>query len=211
MAIGLLRLGSGFMKNVYWRLKSAVGVTIVDILATVALVATVSAIAAPAAVNMVDNSRLGMATRDVERELQYARLKAVATNRPMRVRFDCPSTGKLRVVEVIGTSQQPDAVKDPDSYTDRCSETLFPYSPTGADLSRLTRPNNDGPIRSLAPGVAFTAKKTLEFWPNGTVHADTAGTNPWPIVGTSVTITVTRKSKSKSIVVNGFGKIQQDR
>jgi Tfp pilus assembly protein FimT len=201
------------MKNVYWRLKSAVGFTLIDTLATCAVVATVSAIAAPAAVNIVDNTRLGMATRDVERELQFARLKAVATNRPMRVRFDCPSTGKLRVVELVGTPQQPDAVKDTDSYADRCSDTLFPYSPTGADQSRLTRPNNDGPIRTLAQGASFSAKKTLEFWPNGTVHADTNATppNPWPIVGTSVTITVTRKGQSKNIVVNGFGKIQMDR
>lgn len=199
------------MKNIHWRTKSAAGFTIVDTLATLAIVATVSAIAAPAAVNMVQNSRLGMAARDVERELQFARLKAVATNRPMRVRFDCPSAGKLRVVELIGTTQQPDAAKDPDSYTDRCSETLFPYSPTGADTSRLTRPNNDGPIRTLAQEVTFTSKTTLEFWPNGTVHTDSAGTNPWPIVGTSVTITIGRKGKSKNIVVNGFGKIQHDR
>lgn len=199
------------MKNVYWRMKRAVGYTLVDTLATVAVAATVSAIAAPAAVNMVDNSRIGIATRDIERELQYARLKAVATNRPMRVRFNCPSAGKFRAVELIGTTQLPDATKDADSYTDRCSETLFPYSPTGADMSRLTRPNNDGPIRTLPLGATFTATKTLEFWPNGTVHADTGAVNPWPIVGTSVTITVTRKSKNKNIVVNGFGKIQQDR
>lgn len=201
------------MKNVYKRLNSAVGVSLLDTLATVAVVATVSAIAAPAAVNIVDNTRLGMATRDVERELQFARLKAVASNRAMRVRFDCPSTGTLRVVEVIGTPQAPDSVKDSDSYADRCSETLFPYSPTGGDRSRLVRPNNDGPIRRLARGVSFSAKKTLEYWPNGTVHADTNATppTPWPIIGTSVTITVTRKGQSKNIVVNGFGKIQMDR
>ena len=199
--------------NVYWRLKSAVGFTLIDTLATCAIVATVSAIAAPAAVSMLESQRLGMAARDVERELQHARLKAVAANRPMRVRFDCPTTGQFRVVELIGTPQQPDAVKDPDSYADRCSETTFPYSPTGADQSRLTRPNNDGPIRRLAPGTTFTAKKTLEFWPNGTVHADASASppNPWSIVGTSVTITVTRKGKSKNLVVNGFGKIQMDR
>ena len=201
------------MKNVCSRLKSAVGVSLIDTLATVAVIATVSTMAAPAAVDIVENSRLGMASRDVDRELQFARLKAVATNRPMRVRFDCPATGKFRVVELIGTPQQPDAVKDPDSYVDRCSDVTFPYSPTGADQSRLTRPNNDGPIRTLPRGTTFTATKTLEFWPNGTVHSDARATspNPWSIVGSTVTITVTRKGKSKNIVVNGFGKIQMDR
>jgi len=155
--------------------------------------------------------RLGMSLRDVERELQFAKLKAVSTNRPMRVRFDCPSAGKLRVVEVIGTSALPDA-NDADAITNRCSETAYPYSPTGADRSRLTRPNNDGPVRTLFSGTTFTAKQTLEFWPNGTVHTpcqaacSTSGTQ----IGT-VTLTLKRKTKTKNITVNGLGKILLDR
>ena len=185
-----------------------------DTLMTVAVIATVSAIAAPSAVTMLDNQRLGMALRDVERELQFARLKAVASNRPMRVRFNCPVAGQLRVVELIGTTQLPDATKDVDSYLDRCSETIYPYSPTGADKSRLTRPNNDGPLQTLSSGATFTATKTLEFWPNGTVHADAAANppSPWPILGSGgATITISRKGASKNITVNGFGKIQLDR
>jgi hypothetical protein len=129
----------------------------------------------------------------------------------MRVRFDCPVAGKIRVVELLGTPAVPDA-KDADSYTTRCDETAYPYYPTGGDLSRLTRPNNDGPIRYLQFGTTFTAKKTLEFWPDGSVHADTGAGNPWPNVGTTgVTITLSRKGKTKNITVNGLGKIQSDR
>ena len=40
--------------------------------------------------NGVDGMRLGVSARDVERELQFARLKAVSTNRPMRIRFNAP-------------------------------------------------------------------------------------------------------------------------
>src|SRR5581483_7584878 len=98
--------------------------------------------------------------RDVERELQFARLKAVTTNRPMRVRFDCPAPGQFRVVEVIGTPAAPDP-NDSDTFLNRCNETQFPYSPTGADQSRLTRPNNDGPIRRLDASTSFTSKQTL--------------------------------------------------
>ena len=192
------------------RFRSASGVSLIDMLATAAVIATVSAIAAPAAVGMLENQRLGIATRDVERELQFARLKAVSTNRPMRVRFDCPSPGQMRVVELIGTLEAPDPAKDPDSYTARCSEALYPYKPTGADSSRLTRPNNDGPIRYLQSNTTFAAKKTLEFWSNGTVHADAGTGSPWPLAG-AVTITVTRKTKSKSITVNSLGKVQMDR
>jgi Tfp pilus assembly protein FimT len=199
------------MKHLVSRLHEAVGFSLTDMLATMAVIATVSAVAVPQAVNIVDQMRLGMAERDVERELQFARLKSVATNRPMRVRFDCPAAGQVRAVELIGTPAAPDA-NDADTYTSRCSEATYPYRPTGADQSRLTRPNNDGPIRYLQSGTTFTAKQTLEFWPNGTVHTacqnacDTTATQI-----TTVTITLTRKGSTKNITVNGIGKILMDR
>ena len=210
MAVSLL--GSyPVMKNEHRRFESAMGFSIIDLLVTVAIIATVSAMAVPQASNMVDSMRLGMAERDVERELQFARLKSVATSRPMRVRFDCPSTGKLRVVEVIGTPASPD-VNDADTVLTRCDEVTYPYSPTGADQSRLTRPNNDGPVRTLQSGTVFTVKKTLEFWADGSVHADAGTGNPWPNIGPAgATLTLTRKSKTKNITVNGLGKIQMDR
>lgn len=192
------------MTNSKSRLASAVGFTLVDVMATLAIIGTVAAMATPQLMDAVDSMRLGMSLRDVERELQFARLKSVSTNRPMRVRFDCPSVGKLRVVELIGTSAAPDA-NDADSVLNRCNETAYPYLPTGADHSRLTRPNNDGPVRTLYPGTTFTAEQTLEFWPNGTVH-DTTGNQ----INTA-TLTLSRKSKTKNITVNGLGKILQDR
>ena len=204
------------MKQVGRHRRSALGFSLVDMLATLAVISTVAAIATPSAVDLVDSMRLGMALRDVERELQFARLKAVSTSRPMRVRFDCPSAGRLRVVELIGTPAAPDA-NDADTYLTRCSETTYPYLPTGADKSRLTRPNNDGPIRLLQPKTTFTAsaswaKKTLEFWSDGSVHADAGTGNPWPNIGSAgVTITLSRKGKTKNITVNGLGKILQDR
>ncbi len=199
------------MKNLIRRLGGEAGISLIDMIASCAVIATVSAMAVPQLVNTVDLLRLGMAVRDVERELQFARLKAVATNRPMRIRFDCPSAGKVRVVELIGTSTRPDA-NDADSVVNRCNETTYPYRPTGADQSRLTRPNNDGPVRTLYSGTSFTAKQTLEFWPNGTVHTacqNNCDAGP-PQIGT-VTLTLLRKSKTKNITVNGLGKILMDR
>ena len=181
---------------------------------TVAVIATVAGVAVPQVNSGLDSMRLGMALRDVERELQFARLKAVSSSRPMRVRFDCPSVGQLRVVELLGTTAVPDA-NDADTATVgaiRCNETTYPYRPTGTDTSRLTRPNNDGPIRLLQPNTTFAAKKTLEFWPDGSVHADAGTGNPWPNIGAAgVTITLARKGKTKNIQVNGLGKIVLDR
>jgi Tfp pilus assembly protein FimT len=196
------------------RLERESGFSLIDMMMTLAVIATVAGLAVPQATSALDSMRLGMALRDVERELQFARLKAVSTSRPMRVRFDCPAAGQLRVVELIGTTALPDA-NDADTPlvgAVRCSEQSYPYSPTGADQSRLTRPNNDGPIRLLQKDTTFTGKKTLEFWADGSVHADGGTGNPWPNIGTTgVTIVLTRKGKSKTIVVNGLGKIKMDR
>jgi hypothetical protein len=143
--------------------------------------------------------------------MQFAKLKAVSSQSPMRVRFNCPVAGQVRVVELIGTSKNPDP-NDADTYLARCDEATYPYKPTGSDSSRLTKPNNDGAIRRLETNVTLTAAQTLEFWPDGTVHfpggAGVAGGN----IGTvGVTITLTKGTKTKNIVVNGLGKIQMDR
>ena len=182
------------------------GFTLVDILATIAIIATMAAIATPQMVDGVDRMRLGMSARDVERELQFARLKSVSTNRPMRIRFNCPVAGQFRVVELIGTPRVPLAA---DGAANRCDETIYPYRPTGSDSNRLTRPNNDGALRRLQPLATFTVFPTLEFWPDGSVHMDGGVGNPWPpLTAAGATITVSRKSKTRNITVNTLGKIK---
>ena len=193
------------------RFTDSRGMTLVDMVATIAILGALLAVSVPPLVSMVDGYRLGMATRTVERELQFAKLKAVSAESPMRVRFNCPVAGQVRVVELIGTSAVPNA-NDADNYTDRCKESLYPYKATGSDTSRLTKPNNDGPVRILDSSVTITASKTIEFWPDGTAHVDANAGNPWPGAGSpGVTITLTRKGVTKNIVVNGLGKIQMDR
>jgi Tfp pilus assembly protein FimT len=176
---------------------------------TVAVIGIVTAIAVPSTLTYLDRYRLGMSVRDVERELQFARLKAVSTSQAMRLRFNCPTARSFRALEVIGTPAAPDVR---DSASDRCDQTTYPYRANGADTSRTTRPNNDGAVRYLQVGVTTLAAPTLEFWADGTVHADTGAGNPWPAVGNAgATITLTRKSETKNSVVNGLGKIQMDR
>jgi hypothetical protein len=182
------------------------GFTLVDTLATIAIIATMAAIAAPQMIDGADRMRLGMSARDVERELQFARLKSVSTNRPMRIRFNCPVAGQFRVVELIGTPRVPLAA---DGAANRCDETVYPYRPTGSDSNRLTRPNNDGALRRLQPLATFTAFPTLEFWPDGSVHANTGVGDPWPtLTAAGATVTVSRKGKTRNITVNALGKIQ---
>jgi type II secretory pathway pseudopilin PulG len=191
-----------FRNRHHARLRDARGFTLIDTLATLAVFATVSAIALPRLTNSLEGQRLGMEARNVERELQSARLSAVASNRPIRVRFNCPSTGKYRRVEVIGTVNVPHADDAEARAVARCG---YPFP--AADTNPLTRPNNDGQTLQLNSTVTFTAVQTLEFWPDGTVHVP-AVTNPWPRLGaTDAAITVAKGSSTKSIKVNSLGKI----
>lgn len=192
--------------SAYWRrtpLHDAAGFSLMDTLATLAVAATIAGIAVPIVTNAFENQRLGVETRNVERELQAARLSAVSTNRPIRVRFNCPSARMYRRVEVIGTVNTPQTDDADSRAAARCA---YPYP--AADTNPLTRPNNDGPILQLNSALAFSAVQTLEFWPNGTVHVP-ASTNPWPLVGsTGATITLSKGSSYKSIQVNSLGKIR---
>jgi type II secretory pathway pseudopilin PulG len=190
----------------YWRrtpLQGAAGFSLMDTLATLAVAATVAAIAVPIVTNSFENQRLGIEARNVERELQTARLSAVATNRPIRIRFNCPSTGMYRRVELIGTVNVPHA---DDAETRAAARCGYPHP--AADLNPLTRPNNDGPPLQLYTSVMFTAVQTLEFWPDGTVHVPSP-TYPWDKLGaTDATVTLAKGSSTKSIKVNSLGKIK---
>jgi Tfp pilus assembly protein FimT len=190
-----------------WR--SPRGFTLVEQMFTLGLLVTVSAIAVPLLSNAVENQRLGMEARNVEREMQLARLNAVATNRPIRLRFNCPAVGNYRRVEVIGSINNPNTGDDADNRAaTRCNATSYPYP--AADADPLTRPNNDGPIMRLNSKVTFMSVQTLEFWPNGTVHVYSATNGqPWPQIGSNpVNILLAQSATTRSVTVNTLGKTQ---
>jgi prepilin-type N-terminal cleavage/methylation domain-containing protein len=180
------------------------GFTLVDLLAVIALVAVISAIGIPSMLAARDRMRLGQAAREVERELQTAKSRAVAKSRPMRVRFDCPAEGSYRAVELIGTAAAPVAA---DAALNRCSADAYPYPPD--DLDPNTRPNLDGPVRILDSSVSFTASQTIEFRPDGTAYRDPGGGAAFALIPTTgINIRVARNGVTRTITVNGLGKVQ---
>ena len=182
--------------------SSPAGWSLVDLMITVAVFAVVAAGAVPVFTNMTEALKLSQGLREVEREMQTARLKSVTSNRPIRVRFNCPVNGEYRMVELLGTTATPLAA---DLSADRCKESSYS---TGGDGNPLTRPNHDGPPKLLPKDVAFGTAATLEFWPDGTVHKDTGAGTPWlTLSGSGTAITLTKGSLVKSITVNGLGKI----
>jgi type II secretory pathway pseudopilin PulG len=170
----------------------------------VAMIATLAAMAIPTMQRMGDAIALGQAQRIVQSTLQQARLKSVTSNRIMRVRFNCPSAGQMRMVELIGTPTAPAAQ---DTATNRCSDTVYPYP--APDNNSVTLPNNDGPIQRIDSNVSFGATQTIEFRPTGTAWSvNTDGTSSAPLAGTGVSITVTKGSSVKTVTINALGRVQ---
>jgi len=179
------------------------GFTFVDIVAVLAILGVVLAIAVPSVANAIESTRLAQVTREVERELQTAKSRAVGKGRPVRIRFNCPAAGMYRITELIGTPAAPAAA---DIAANRCSEAIYPFPAN--DNNPLTLPNLDGPVRRLLSDATFSVAQTLEFWPDGTAHYD-AGIVPWsmiPVAG--INVRVARKGVISTITVNGLGKIQ---
>jgi len=196
-------------RNIAWLSGSARGFSLVDQMLTLGLIGTLCAIAVPSLKNTIDGQRLGMESRAVEREIQLARLNAVTTNRPIRLRFNCPSAGYYRRVELIGSVNSPNLGDDADNRAAvRCNDATYPFP--AADNDPITKPNNDGPKMQLNSKVTFGATQTLEFWPNGTVHVYNAANAAWPYVSpaTPVNIILTSAGVSRSVTVNVLGKTQ---
>lgn len=182
------------------RLRSASGYTLTDIMMTVAISATVMAVALPSARNATDSIRVSGSGRDVERELQTARLKAVSANRTMRVRLNCPQLKQFRTVEITG-------VTTTDSMSNRCDPVTFPY-PGPKDDDPAT-PEADGPVRFLHPSLTLNGFD-IQFSPDGGAMKMVDGVAT-PIGTTPVMITVTYASTTSKVTVNALGKIQLQR
>src|SRR5262245_15642691 len=140
------------------------GFTLPELMIVVAMIGTILAMALPVMTDLTATIRLNEATRTVERELQTARLKAVSTNSLLRVRTNCPTTGYLRTVEVLGTAA--------DTATNRCLQSAYPYP--APDTEMTTTPNFDGPVR-IIPYGATVGTVSIEFRPDGTAENVVSG------------------------------------
>ena len=170
------------------------GFSLTELLLIVAVASTIMAISVPIMNDLSASVKLNEAARLVEREFQDARLQSVKTNRSLRVRTNCPAVGFVRTVEVLGTAA--------DTAANRCLHTAYPFP---ADDNLMTRPNYDGPVRTI-PNAATVNTVTFEFRPDGTTLQVVSGVAQ-PMAAQQ-TVTITRQNRSRTVTVNGAGKIQ---
>jgi prepilin-type N-terminal cleavage/methylation domain-containing protein len=178
--------------------RRAMGFSLIELLVVVALFVTLAALAVPA-LRMTDSARIDGAAREVERELQMARLRAVTVNHAIQLRFNCPGAGMYRMVEAAATWPE----------SGRCDQTRYPYPPA-PNAAYLTppMPRYDGPVRYLAPGVVLSPAEpglVLQFMPDGRTTKVVGGVSQ---LMTSMQVTLTYRTRTKSVAVNGLGRIQ---
>ena len=119
----------------------------------VCLIAVLAAMSGPVISAGMERYALISASQQVADTVRAARLQAVAKNRTLRVRFNCPAAGQYRIVEVVG-----DAVVD--NAANRCDENAYPFP--APDANPATLPNLDGAVQRLPFGATFTGLDDLE-------------------------------------------------
>jgi Tfp pilus assembly protein FimT len=178
--------------------QTQAGFTLVELAIIMAGFLTLASMAVPEINNVLQSQRAGTAARQVERELQSARLKAVSTSRALRVKFNCPATGQYRMLEVTGVSTT-------DSAGNRCSASAYPF-PGPNDILRST-PKLDSPVQSLPADTTVSATSLdIAFGADGNAYTYASGTAT-PLVADLV-LTVTRAGYSKTVTINALGRVK---
>ncbi len=162
------------------------------------MVAVVAAAAVPAIGAGVRRYSLISSSQQVASTIRSARLQAVANNRTLRVRIDCPSPGTYRVVEVTGNAVI-------DTAANRCDPVAFPYPAPDADPATL--PNLDGPVAFLPQGVLFTSVLSLEISTTGRV-VPLGGCPGCAAQAAPASIIMNNGGQARMITVSGSGQVQ---
>ena len=149
-----------------------------DILVTLGLMGVVGAAAVTQMNSAMSRNQIWSGAEAIAGQVRAARLAAISRNSKFRVRFDCPSVGRLRVLAVTGDASI-------DNASNRCSTMIA----------------NDGAEILMPAKVSFGTVPTLEINNRGTVSLST-GTMPVSIVVSYGGISATR-----TVVVTNTGRI----
>ena len=176
--------------------KREAGFSVIEVTVVAGVAMITMGLAAPSIIGAIDQYKFNSEVQTVASTIRSARYKAVASNVTLRLRFNCPTTGQMRLVEVTGDS----AI---DSATDRCDTDSYPYPDPDANAA----PNNDGPVIQMSSAVDLpTTVHGLEISTAGRIQPLTgcpgcsAGSPPAVLV-----MGDDRSSTNRSITVTATG------
>lgn len=175
------------------------GFSLIELILVASVMVVLMAIAIPQFI-VNDRVRVNNAAREVREALQTARLRSVAVNRALQVRFNCPATGQYRIVEA-GTW----------SEGGRCDPAVYPY-PAPADAAYLTppKPRFDGPLQRVHDHVALNSAEpglVVQFSPDGRAMKVVSGVTEAISSSVTLPVTVSANGYQKTITINGLGKV----
>jgi type II secretory pathway pseudopilin PulG len=122
--------------------KHEAGFSVIEVTVVAGVAMITMGLAAPSIITAIDSYKFNSEVQTVAATIRSARYKAVSNNVTLRLRFNCPATGQMRVVEWTSDPTIDDA-------TDRCDTTAYPYP----DPDASTAPNNDGPVIQMSSAV----------------------------------------------------------
>ncbi len=179
------------------RHSSRAGFSLVELVMVIGVLVILMAFALPM-LSVGERARVDNAVSRIRETLQTARLRSVAVNRPLQVRFNCPDTGQYRIVEA-GFGED-----------GRCDPTTYPY-PADGDAAYQNKPRFDGPLQSVDPRVTLAYGDTslvLQFRPDGRMEKVVGGV---PQLTSTVPIAVSSNGYQRTIDVNNLGKVFANR
>jgi prepilin-type N-terminal cleavage/methylation domain-containing protein len=137
------------------RTQHEAGFSLVEVMVVVGVVGLMAGIAIPEITAGMRRYAVTSASQQIASAIRTARFQAVSQNRAMRIRFNCPTTGQYRIVEVTGGAA--------DTAGNRCDTAAYPYP----DTDPAARPNLDGPVQQLPGGTQITSTNDLQFDTSG--------------------------------------------
>lgn len=139
------------------------GFTLIEMVATLAVLGILVATGVPVVGGAMQRFTLNSAARAVGADIRSTRYAAIAKNRTMAIRFNCPAAGQYRMVEITGNAAIDGAV-------DRCSLATYPYP----DAAPGVAPDADGPVLQLPQALQFGIVSDVQFNATGRLPGPTA-------------------------------------